>query len=163
MIIPKKYIKMRQNLKYNSVSLGSMEVYIFKVQELEKAQIGYSVDISGNSLTGKNSGDWAENWLVIGYESLCEDPFLIDVKNGKYSVYMAIHGEGNWEPTLIADSFEKFIKNIECIKDISTGRENPVKLENNPISEVEKKKILKKIIKNDPKTDVSFWEFWLDL
>lgn len=29
MIIPQKYIEMRQNLKYNSVSLGYTEVYIF--------------------------------------------------------------------------------------------------------------------------------------
>lgn len=162
MIIPQKYIKMRQNLKYDSVSLGYTEVYIFKVQELENAQIGYRVDLNGNSLTGKNSGDWDENWLVIGNEDCCGDPFLIDIRDKKYSVYMAIHGEGNWEPTLIADSFKKFIKNIECMKDISTGRENPVKLKNNPISEVEKKKIIKRISRNDSKTDVSFWENWLD-
>lgn len=132
------------------------------VQELEKAQIGYSVDLTGNSLTGKNSRDWDENWLVIGYEDLCGDPLLIDIEDKNYSVFTAIHGEGIWETTLIADSFEKFIKNIECIKDISTGRENPVKLENNPISEAEKKKILKEISRNNPKTDVSFWENWLD-
>jgi len=58
------------------VSLGYTTVRIYTLDELEEAQMGYSVDPLGNSLVDNAEGSWKKEWLVIGYEDLCGDPIF---------------------------------------------------------------------------------------
>jgi len=66
--------------------------------------------------------------------------------------------EDKWDETLIADTSESFIKTLECIKSISKDRENPVKLENNPITSNENDRVLKDIRNCNIKADLFFWK-----
>lgn len=86
-----------------------ISIHLFSREEIEEGQLGYSIDEDGNSLTGDNEGDWKENWYVIGYDELVGDPIFIDIKNKKYPVMTAMHGEGDWEPEVIFWSFNKFL------------------------------------------------------
>lgn len=160
MTIPQNYNKLRKDLKFDSVSLGYTEVSLFKEEELTNAQVGYGIDSAGNSLISDRG--WKENWLVIGYEDSCGDPIIIDLYDTNYPVYTSSHGAGFWELILISETFAKFIQNLEYIKDLSNGRENPIQLEQNPIQEIEKQIVLEKIRSNNPTTDFSFWKMWLD-
>jgi hypothetical protein len=82
------------SLSIPSVSLGYTTVSIYRVDELEGGQTGYSVDPAGHTLVDRTDGSWHAEWLVIGYEDLCGDPIFIDTEVQGYPVYTAIHGEG---------------------------------------------------------------------
>jgi hypothetical protein len=163
MVVPADYVILRNKIKFDEVSLGSTRVYLFKDNEIEEAQIGYGIDNKGSSLTGTVEGYWKESWLVIAYEDLCGDPIFIDIHKKGFPVYTAIHGEGTWDPENIATSFENFTKALTYIIEISKDRENPVKLENNPLSVVEKESVLKRIHSDNEGIDAGFWEDWLEI
>lgn len=162
MIIPQNYIKLRQSINFDSVSLGFTEVNLFQTEELDSEQIGYRVDTNGNSLIDEENGGWKDCWFVIGYEDCCGDPIFIDGNDEVYPVFTAMHGEEEWEETLIATSFAGFIKALECVQSISKDRENPVKLEEKPIKFFEKRRVLKAIKNEIRNSDMSFWEDWLE-
>jgi hypothetical protein len=133
MVLPQKYIDLRNNVKLQSVSLGCTEIYLFNENELVEAQIGYSVDTDGKSLITNEEGSWKENWLLIGYEDCCGYPLFTDVLSKDYPVYTTIHGAGECSQITVSDTFEKFIQLLSYISDATEGRENSSNLENNPI------------------------------
>lgn len=156
------YSVLRNKFNFDAVSLGSSTVYLFKDEEIATAQIGYSTDEEGNPLTGEDEGDWKESWLVIAYEDLCGDPIFIDTQEKGFPVYTAVHGEGSWEPVKIATSFSNFEKALSYMIELSKDRENPVNLENNPISEMEKESVLKRIRSDNEGLCADFWLDWLE-
>ncbi|KAB7709067.1 hypothetical protein F9802_02785 [Bacillus aerolatus] len=85
---------------------------LFKENELEAEQLGYSVDERGNSLTGKAKGDWQEEWIVIGYEEDLEDPLIVDTSRESCPVLTAEHGTGEWEPIVLFHSLRNMKKSI---------------------------------------------------
>src|SRR5215204_4410547 len=137
-----QYIGIRNAIPFEKVSLGYRTVLLFPVAELEEAQLGYSVGDAGETLAGENESDWKSSWLVIGYEDLIGDPIFIDLNTQELPVFTAAHGEGAWNPELIASSFEGFIKALEEIKRVSDTRRNPVQLERNQLSDVERERVL---------------------
>lgn len=151
-----------KTVPFKEVSIGYRTVILFSPEELENKQIGYSVDSVGQSLVGDKNGDWQSSWIVIGYEDEMGDPIFVDTSEEGFSVYTAVHGEGEWEQEMISTSFHHFILSLNHMKEISVGRENPVALENNPISFEEKKHILKLISNINVETDLYFWESWLE-
>jgi hypothetical protein len=144
------------------VSFGYTTIRIFRASELEPQQVGYSITPTGQSLTGDEDGDWRKNWLVIGYEDLCGDPIFIDTSQEEFPVYTAIHGEGPWEPNRIADSLVGLGRALSAIADVAKGREHPVGLENNPLTQQEKQAALAAIQRYNPNADLSFWENLLE-
>jgi hypothetical protein len=145
-----------------SVSLGYTTVKIYTANELEEAQLGYSVDPSGNTLTDANDeGSWKTEWLIIGYEDLCGDPIFIDTASEGYPVYTAGHGEGAWEPKRIATTLKSFAQAIDEVSRIAKGRETPIELETNPIGAEEKANFLARVQKENPDIELEFWEQWL--
>lgn len=55
------------------ISIGYSEINIFKLENIEKEQIGYSVTENGKSLVGNKKGDWKKNWIVIATDNM-DDP-----------------------------------------------------------------------------------------
>ncbi|MDQ2088105.1 hypothetical protein RBH29_16890 [Herbivorax sp. ANBcel31] len=157
-----EYMIKRNKIELNEISLGYTTVYLYKVEELDEAQVGYSVDENGNILTGISDEDWKKEWLVIGYEDCCGDAIFTDMSNSEFPVFTAIHGVGKWNSQLISSTFDNFIKALGYIKEASRGRENPVKLEQNPLTENEKEKILSKIHHENKDIELLFWEDWLE-
>lgn len=71
---------------FNEVSIGYRIVTLFSSNELGEAQLGYSVDINGQSLAGTGDGDWHPSWLVIGNEDETGDPIFIDTDDDQFPV-----------------------------------------------------------------------------
>ncbi|WML48459.1 hypothetical protein RCG23_25035 [Neobacillus sp. PS3-34] len=92
--------------------IETISFHLFLRDEFEQGQLGYRVDEDGNSLTGKNEGDWKENWYVIGYDEDLGDPIIIDINNKDYPVMTAMHGEGDWEPEVIYSSLKEFLESL---------------------------------------------------
>lgn len=144
------------------IALGYTTLTFFSSLELLPGQTGYSVGSDGRSLAGRNDGDWREGWLVIGYEDCCGDPLFVDSYSADSPVYTAAHGMGEWKAHQIADSYEAFVKSLKIISDIAIGRDNPVRLAENPIDPAEGKNALDGIKQLNPNSDIEFWELLLD-
>ena len=95
--------------------------------------------------------------MVIADDSL-GDPIFVDISTPKLKVLGAAHGEGIWEPFVIADSLDNFRKIMVLVNEVTRGRTEPDDLEKNPISDDERDAVLKVIEKQNPKTDVWYWE-----
>jgi len=143
------------------VSFGYETIHVLKSPELKSHQIGYSIGPTGKSLTGHRAGDWLEQWVAIGYEDLCGDPIFIDTLAPGFPVFTAIHGEGRWEPKQIADSLEQFGRVLSIIANLAKGRENPVALEENPLSQSEKENAITVIQRDNPRSSIEFWAILL--
>jgi len=143
------------------ISIGYSEINFFKIDNLENAQIGYSIDEKGKSLIGKNTGDWKKSWIVIATDNL-GDPIFIDCENSSLPVFSSPDGQGNWEETYIAISLDNFREILKDLKNLSIGKENPVKIEKNPISKIELDSFLEKTKNENNWMDVEFWEIFLE-
>jgi hypothetical protein len=153
--------KTLSNIRVREIRLGYREVVVFSPENLDEEQIGFSRGEDGSILSGDSPGDWRKNWIVVGREDETGDPLFVDSGDSALPVYTAIHGEGEWEPELLSTSFSGFIEALMAIHDISGNRDNPVKLDSNPLSESEAEKLLAKISKSTKVEDVSFWESWI--
>jgi hypothetical protein len=156
MNIPKTYIGQRNLVPFNEVALGYRRIILYKIADLDKGQIGYSTDNDGTPLH-----NWGEKWLVIGYEDEGGDPIFIDTHDETYPVYTALHGQGNWEPKVIAKSFKKFIRTLGYVVKLSEGRRTPEDLKNHPIPQTERNQITNLISKENKGVPSVFWESWL--
>jgi hypothetical protein len=150
-LVPERYRKMREAAGLDSVSLGYSSVILTPVAELDEAQAGYGVVPKGQKT------DWHPEWVAIGFEGLCGDPVFIDTKEDDYPVYTAAHGEGSWEPRLIAASFDQFVQILRRLEGLARGRETPKKLEANPIPAKEWDAFLRFIRQGSPQADLGFW------
>jgi hypothetical protein len=156
-----QYAKLRKAVELESVSFGTTTVTLFKEEELEKAQLGYSVHPNGESLCGFNDGDWKVSWLIIGDEDLGGDPIFTDLDSEELPIYTAQHGARHWRPILIAESFSSFVQVLEQFEAVSKGREHMIALQSNPLPEPEKDVILNRIRQDNPQAEINFWETWL--
>jgi hypothetical protein len=140
------------------LSFGYQTIRICRPEERQSMQVGYSVGMEGQSLVGGKKGDWLGHWIVIGYEEQCGDPIFIDESAPNFPVYTAMHGEGIWDPEQIAASLEGFGKALSAVTRIARGREHPVALENNPLTQSERDAALAEIPLQDQEIDLEFWE-----
>lgn len=151
-----------RRLTINEVELGYAGIQLFTPGQLRDGQAGYSIDTEGRSLTGTEEGDWQPAWIVIGIETCCGDPIIVDTADGKLPVYTAPHGTGSWEIDLIAISMEKFEECLKLLAKVARGRENPVALENNPLTDDDKETVLNQIVNLNPGIDGAFWAAFLE-
>jgi hypothetical protein len=101
-------------------------------------------------------------WLVIAREDELGDPIFADISKPVWRVLTAPHGEGDWQPEQIADSFENFVAALELVRHVARGRETPVAREANPISDSERERVLAAITRANPDASTTFWETWLE-
>jgi len=155
--------KVRTFLRNNSeVSIGYNEIIFFPADELDSAQIGYSIDTNNNSLITGQDGDWQDGWLVIGVDSLLGDPIFVDTSTKQLRVLTATHGEGEWETILIADSLDSFADIISELKILSEDRISPMDFERNPISTKEFEKFIARVKKNNSEVEIDYWENFIE-
>jgi len=150
-----------EKVKIPEISIGYSTVHLLELDKLEEGQIGYAVDPKGKSLTGTAEGDWRATWVVIGYEESLGDPIFVDIAQYDFPVYTAMVGVGKWLEKKIGDSFHGFIKGLELISEIAVGRESPVLLEQNPISDEDIRQTITRIEQENPTSDMEFWELLL--
>lgn len=164
MVIPARYRSAVNNIGFTSISLGYNGVELFPLESLESGQVGYSVHPSGRSLCDGSEGALQEHWLVIGIESLCGDPLILDTNDRDLRVLYGIHGQGKWEPITVALSLDGFLAALRELKRLTVGRENPVSLEANPVGAAEKSEFLARIaeINGTNEAVTQFWELILE-
>lgn len=122
MVIPERYQTARKGLEFASVNLGFNGVELFPSDAVEAGQIGFSVGPNGKSLCDGSAGAWRHHWLVIGIETLCGDPLILDTADPNFRVLYAIHGQDKWEPTTIAPTLNGFFEAIRELKKLTAGR-----------------------------------------
>ena len=157
-----QYIEIRRSLPFDEVSFGYQTVKLFPVEELEEAQLGYSVGDSGEDFTGENAGDWKRGWLVVAHEDLLGDPIFVDLSKPELPVFTAAHGGDEWNPVLIASSLRGFIEALTEVKRVSKSRSNPVEAERNPLPATERERILSRIVELNGGASLEFWEGWFE-
>ncbi|MFL5742600.1 MAG: hypothetical protein ACJ75B_20420 [Flavisolibacter sp.] len=140
-----------------NLSLGCNEINFIQADSLDEEQIGYSIDQYGNSLVTGQDGDWHEEWLVIGADQL-GDPIIVDVSSTKLTILSAAHGEGSWEPFVIADSLDAFKNIISILGNVSKERTNPVDMKKNPLTDKERQEALRRIEQQNPESEIWYWE-----
>ena len=91
-----------------------------------------------------------------------DDPIFVDIENQNLPVFIAEHGNGEWEENYIAISIENFSQILNDLKQLSIKRENPVQIEKNPISESELEMFLSKTKEENKGMDVEYWEIFLE-
>lgn len=145
-----RYVALRGRVSFDEVSLGFRTVRLLQANELTKAQEGYA------------GPGWSADWLVIAEEDELGDPIVADLGVEDLPVFTAAHGEGEWEPIQLADSFAGFVAALEAVAAVSPGREDPVSLEENPVPDEERERLLAAIRERNPNADPEFWESWLE-
>jgi len=163
MITPPRYNDLRTSAKFDEISFGSGGIRLFRLPEIEREQVGYSISQDGASLCKEGDGAWQPSWIVIGRETACGDPLILETSDPALPVLFAIHGEGTWEPEVIAVSFDAFLASLEEFARISAGRGNPAARDANPMGERERDAFLTRISGlNDQKIQIDFWEALLE-
>jgi hypothetical protein len=157
MQFPEILLTFRTNLGLDRVEYGAGGVYLYRVDELPSAQLGYSTSPDGTSLCGSGVGDWRKSWIVIGQDLLLGDPIIAESGTAGMPVLTAMHGEGRWDPDQISSSLEHYRNALIQFASVAEGRDNPVKLEGNPLSAKARKAAVMAICGNDPGADVDYW------
>jgi len=140
----------------SNVSIGQNEIKFLSPDRLEAGQTGYSVDKQKNSLVTGKPGAWRKEWMVIGTDAL-EDPIIVDLRSEDMEVMTAEHGEGSWEPYVIADSLENFKQIVASLQKISQGRTSLDQLEDNPISDSEREQFMAEVEESNPESETGYW------
>lgn len=162
MTIPKSFIELAKLNTIKNISIGYDVICLFEIKDIEKEQVGYSIDKEGNSLITNDEGSWKSNWLVIGFSENTGDPFFVDTAVKEFPVYTSMHGGDFWDQTMIADTYINFIEILSYFQKLSLGRENPVALKANPISIEEVEQLISEIEAKNIKSEVWYWENLLE-
>ena len=111
--LPENYLLFLKSFSPLNVCIESKKyfqgLYLYGASELLKRQEGYSF----NPVTNQTIKEWPKNFVVIADTGT--DPYSIDINNIKDNdapIYTSIHGNGEWEFELYADSFLIFLKEI---------------------------------------------------
>ena len=156
-------IKMLGELRSHEISYGYGGLKLFEADELDAAQVGYSVGPDGESFCGAKPGDWRASWIVIGHETALGDPLFIDMAAAGPPVFTAAHGEGAWNPKPVAISMDAFARCWREFAFLARGRANPIELKATPLSTTERIDYLNRINEiNEGCIHAELWKLLLD-
>ena len=106
---------------------------------------------------------WNDSWLVIGRDTLIGDPLFVDLDDAQAPVYAASHGEDEWDPDRVAASLDGFFASLSALADIAEGRDSPVAVENNPLTDDEHDRFLGTVAEANPGIETWYWEQVLEV
>jgi hypothetical protein len=158
MDIPQDYKHWLATFPFREISFGYAGMKIYSPAELDEGQIGYSRSSEGESFCNSDPAAWKTEWIVIGYDTLSGDPLILDTAKRNFPIMTDMNGQGTWNPRIIANSLDAFAFGLNTIHRLSAGREDPVKLEQNPLAEEELELAVNAIrAKNNGDIDLEFW------
>jgi hypothetical protein len=150
-VTPEEYIERLAERETREVSFGVGGIELFDRAGLDDEQEGY---------VGEG---WADSWLVIGRDTAVGDPLFVDLDDPQTPVYTAMHGEGEWDPDRIAASFDGFLAAFDALAAIAEGRDSPVALDANPLSDDERARFLQTVAEANHGVDTRYWEQLVDI
>ncbi len=144
------------SLEFETIK-GYVNFVIFSKDQLDEGQIGYSTNSKGQSLITEEEGSWNRNWIVIGYETMCGDPIIIDLNEEGYPVSSLLHGIGSWEGgTPLAASLDSFYNSL---KDIGLFiSEEKIPEGNRKVQSTQLKELVDNIVEKNSYVDFESWE-----
>lgn len=148
----------KSQLKELDVSFGYNGIKLFPADRIEKEQLGYSIHPNGESLVGSEEGDWQSTWIVIGHTTDLGEPIFVDTCSEDLPVFTAMHGQGSWEPVIIADTYQALLNIMGEFSKLSKNRENPKQLENSPVTQEEYDNFISYVRNSAQISDIYFWE-----
>ena len=135
-----------------------VDIEIFSFDQLNKYQLGYSVDAEGNSLITGEEGSWQRNWIVIACDTLCGDPIIVDIKEDGYPVSTLIHGLGSWEAgSFLSNSMSSFTNSLKEVTYLLDKKEKQLNGKKDFESMLEKI-----VVDNNGYADYDTWESLLN-
>jgi hypothetical protein len=81
---------------------------------------------------------------------------FVDINLPNTPVFTAMHGEGTWSPWEIAPSLEAFATVLHGAQALASGRDSPVALESNPLTDHEREAFRALVEANG-----ATWDYWL--
>jgi hypothetical protein len=158
------YANWRATLDFDAVGYGVRGLELFRPERVPDGQSGFAVDSDGQSLVGISPGDWRPEWIVIGHETAGGDPiFALD--EAPHPVFNAMHGEGSWDPKLVAPSIEAFAQCLRAFQGFAAGRSSPVEIDANPATPEQQAQFLTVIrsLTNGDQDALGFWAVQIEL
>lgn len=161
---PDWYTQWRATLDFESIEYGIGGVRLLRLGDVPQGQVGYAVGRDGESFVGTGPGDWRPEWMVIGYEMACGDPIFAS-QESPHPVFTAMHGQGSWEPTLVAQSLDGFEECLTVFQRFATARSNEMELAANPATAEEQSRYLEDIrtLTNGRPEALGFWAVQVDI
>jgi hypothetical protein len=161
---PSWYVTWRATLDFDAIEYGISGVHIFRPERVPQGQVGFAVAIDGESLVGIGHGDWQAEWIVIGHETACGDPIFASEESA-HPVFWAMHGEGSWEPKLVAPSLDLFRDCLMVFRRFASGRSSPRDLDANPLTPEEQALFLQDIRRptNGNQEALGFWAVQVEI
>jgi hypothetical protein len=161
---PDSYADWRSTFDIDAVEFGVGGIRLFRSSEVAKGQLGFAVASNGESLGGAGPGDWRPEWVVIGIETACGDPIFASQET-PHPVFSAMHGQGFWEPKLVAPSIAAFAKCVRELYRFATGRSWPYGIDPNPPTPEQQAEFLRAIrsLTNGDQDALGFWAVQIGL
>ncbi len=78
------------------------------MEQIQAAQIGFSVDEQGSSLCGEQPGQWQSHWLIVARDTELGDPYFIDTSDESLPVLTGFYGDSGWQAEYVARSLAGF-------------------------------------------------------
>jgi hypothetical protein len=160
--VPAPLLNLLDELTSHEVSYGFTGLKLLEAEEAFAGQIGYSVSPDGQSFCGTKPGDWRANWFVVGHDTELGDPIFIDLAAAGSPVFTAAHGDGAWDPKLVAISLQAFARCWREFAVIARGRANPAELEINPLPGAERRAYLDRIKEINEGIEAELWAALLE-
>ena len=94
------------------IEFGACDITLYSKRDFEESQLGFRTDY----ITKEPILEWiGDNYWLIGDDSTCGDPFIIDTNNKNFPVYTIFHDDWNIK-IKVADSFDSFVDILKLIK-----------------------------------------------
>jgi len=125
----------------NDVEVGLSIIHLYSKEEFDDAQIGYRVTKKGDKIT-----EWiGDNYYVIGNDSCCGDPIIVDISDEKLPVYSMFHDDWSMLDK-ITESYEQYLDILKEISKMDLSNEDNYK------------KLVNSIIDKTPSSSKDYWE-----
>jgi hypothetical protein len=161
---PDWYAHWRALLHFDTIKYGVGGIQLFRPDQVPRGQVGSSVRSDGESLVGRGPSDWRPEWIVIGHETACGDPIFASLE-APYPVFNAMHGQGYWNPKLVAPSIDAFAQCLTAFQGFAARRGNPVESDGNPPTPEQQAQFLTVIrsLTNGDQDALGFWAVQIEL
>jgi hypothetical protein len=150
-------------LATGEVRLGVGGLRLFGPAEIERAQVGYSATVEGVPLCTGEEGAWNPHWIVIGHDTACADPLILDTGALRLPILYDFNGQERWAPEPVSASLEAFLASFNDFAHLAVGRSDPAHRDANPVTTREREDFLARVAeRNNGEVNLDFWEALLE-
>lgn len=141
--------------KLKKLYIGELDIIFFERENIDAGQIGFRYTGFFNEIE-EIIDEWPGNeYVIIGYDSIAgcgPDPYIMKTDEKELPIYWLMTDGGDWKnPDKIANSFNDFIKIIDCINENLNSK-----------NQLNKELILNEISKINLNENMEYWKSLLE-